>query len=87
MQSQAVPFAPKMALERHSMPLAAQSDLKDPNVAAFNGQDIGRKCRHRHTTQEWETIKDYFTFLYLQEGNTLEDARREMKFKYSFEAR
>lgn len=87
MQSQAVPFGPKMTLAKHSMPLATQSDIKGPNIAAFNGSDIGRQCRHRHTTQEWETIRDDFTFLYLQEGNTLEDARREMKFKYSFEAR
>ena len=87
MQSQAVSFGPKMALAKLSTPLAIQSDMKGSNIATFNGQDIGRQCRHRHTTEEWETIRDEFTFLYLQEGNTLEDARREMKFKYSFEAR
>ena len=76
-----------MARAKHSIPTATQSDPKCPSIATLNGQDVGRQYRHRHTTQEWETIKDYFTFLYLQEGNTLEDARREMKCKYSFEAR
>ena len=76
-----------MALAKHSTPLTAQSIPKAPNIATFNEQDIGRQCRHRHSIEEWETIKDYFTLIYLQEGNTLEDARREMKFKYKFEAR
>ena len=76
-----------MAFAKHSVPLGTRSDLKDPTIATCDGQDTGRQCRHRHTAQEWETIKDDFTFLYLQEGNTLEDARRKMKFKHSFEAR
>lgn len=76
-----------MALAKHSMPLATQSNLEDPNIATINGQGRGRQCRHRHTTQEWEAIRDHFALIYLQEGNTLEDARREMKFKYNFEAR
>lgn len=50
-------------------------------------QRAGKKRRHRHTTQEWEDLKECFKKLYFQEKNSLEDVKRELERDYGFEAR
>ena len=47
----------------------------------------GKERRHRHTTHEWEDVKDNFEELYFQVDTSLEDVKETMKRDHGFEAR
>ena len=73
-------------MAHHRPLLPALTAPSSPSESVANRSSQAKK-RHRHTTQEWDQLRENFTRLYQTYGQSLEDVAERLKREKGFEAR
>ena len=62
-------------------------ELSTGKADIFQGHKTAKQRRHRHSPQEWEAQKEFFIFLYIETGLSLETVIGTIQRERNFEAR